>query len=140
VAQQTYVGSDSPLYAGDERGEGWLTFAGVMLMVVAVLNIIDGIAAISSSRFFISGAKFVISDLKTWGWVVLVLGVVQILIAFGIWSRNQLARWAGILIVALNAIAQLLMMPSYPFWSLTIFAVDVLILYGLAAYGGKLRA
>jgi hypothetical protein len=138
MAQETYVGPDNRSTYIDERsGGGWITFAGVMLILVSILNMIDGIAAISTSSFFVADAKYVFSDLNTWGWIVLGIGVLQMLVAFGVWAGNQLARWAGIVIVSLNAIAQLLFMPAYPFWSLSIFAIDLLILYGLAAYGGR---
>jgi hypothetical protein len=137
VAQQAYVGQDRPAYIEQERGSGWITFAGVVIIMVAILNIIDGIAAISRSAFFTSNAHYVFSDLRTWGWIVLALGALQMLVGFGIWAGNQLARWTGIVVVSLNAIAQLLFIPAYPFWSLSIFALDVLVLYGLAAHGGR---
>jgi hypothetical protein len=138
VAQQHYV-EPGPTYADDSRGSGWITFAGVMLIVVAILNMIDGVAAISKSKFFVANAQYVLSDLNTWGWIILVIGVLQMLVGFGVWAGNRLARWAGIVIVSLNMIAQLLFIPAYPFWSLAIFTVDVLIIYGLVAYGGRPR-
>jgi hypothetical protein len=137
VAQETFAGQDRSTYIEEERGSGWITFAGVMILMVAILNIIDGIAAISRSSFFTNNARYVFSDLRTWGWIVLALGALQLLVGFGIWAGNQLARWTGIVVVSLNAIAQLLFIPAYPFWSLSIFALDVLVLYGLAAYGGR---
>jgi hypothetical protein len=137
VAQQTVVGSERTTYTEQERGSGWITFAGVVIVVVSVLNMIDGIAAVSKSSFFVADARYVISDLNTWGWIVLGLGVIQMIVAFGIWAGNQLARWTGIVIVSLNAIAQLLFIPAYPFWSLSIFTLDLLVLYGLAAHGGR---
>jgi len=137
VASPTTVGPRQSTYVDVDRESGWMTFAGIVIMMVAILNIIDGIAAISASSFFVSDARYVFSDLNTWGWIVLGIGVLQMVVAFGIWAGNQLARWTGIVIVSLNAIAQLLFMPAYPFWSLSIFAIDVLILYGLAAYGGR---
>jgi hypothetical protein len=106
-----------------------------VIMVVAILNIIDGIAAISKSSFFAANARYVVSDLNTWGWVMLGLGVLLMVVGFGIWAGNQLARWTGIVVVSLNAVAQLLFIPAYPFWSLSIFALDILVLYGLAAHG-----
>jgi hypothetical protein len=110
-----------------------------MLIVVAILNMIDGIAAISKSKFFVANAQYVLSDLNTWGRIILAIGVLQMLVGFGVWAGNQFARWGGIVIVSLNMIAQLLFIPAYPFWSLAIFTIDVLILYGLAAYGGRPR-
>jgi len=138
VAQQQYVEPEA-IYADDFRGSGWITFAGVMLLVVATLNIIDGIAAISKSKFFVANAQYVVSDLKTWGWIILAIGVLQMLVGFGIWSGNPLARWTGVVIVSVNMIAQLMFIPAAPFWSLAVFTIDLLVLYGLVAYGGRPR-
>jgi hypothetical protein len=135
--QETYAGRTRSTYADEARGGGWITFAGVMIVMSAILNIVDGIAAISNSSFFIGDAKYILSDLKTWGWIILLIGVVELFVAFGIWAGSNAARWAGIAIVSINAIAQLLFIPAYPFWALAIFTVDVLVLYGLAAYGGR---
>jgi len=135
--QETYAGASRPTYGDEAAGGGWITFAGVMIVMVAILNIIDGIAAVSKSSFFINDAKYILSDLKTWGWIVLLIGVVQLFVAFGIWAGSNVARWAGIVIVSVNAIAQLLFIPAYPFWALAIFSLDILVLYGLAAYGGR---
>jgi hypothetical protein len=135
--QETYAGTTRSTYGEEAAGGGWISFAGVMIVMVAILNIIDGIAAISKSSFFIGDAKYILSDLKTWGWIILVIGVIQLFVAFGIWAGNQVARWTGIVIVSVNAIAQLLFIPAYPFWALAIFSLDVLVLYGLAAYGGR---
>ena len=133
----TVTGPPKSTYVEADSGSGWITFAGVVIMIAAILNIIDGIAAISRSSFFVANARYVFSDLKTWGWIVLGLGVLQMVVGFGVWAGNRLARWTGIVIVSLNAVAQLLFIPAYPFWSLSLFALDVLVLYGLAAYGGR---
>jgi hypothetical protein len=136
VAQQTYAPSGAT-YTDEAAGSGWITFAGVMIVVVAILNIIDGIAAISRSKFFVANAQYVLSDLRTWGWIILAIGVLQLLVGLGVWAGNQLARWTGVFIVSLNMIAQLLFIPAYPFWSLAIFTIDVLVIYGLVAHGGR---
>jgi hypothetical protein len=123
----------------EERGAGWLLFAGIMMIVAGVLNVIYGIAAIDDSTFFVNDAQFILSGLNTWGWIVLVLGVLQLFAAFSIWQGGSYGRWFGIFAAGLSSIGALLSIPAYPFWSLAIFAVDVLIIYGLAAYGGHRR-
>lgn len=122
-------------YYEEERGSGWVTFAGVLMLMLGTINFIEGVAAIGNAHFFVADARYVISSLNTWGWVALCIGVIQWAIGLGIFVRNQFARWAGVFILALNAIAQLLMMPAYPFWALTIFAVDIVAIYGLVAHG-----
>jgi hypothetical protein len=102
-----------------------------------VFNLLDGIAAIANSAFFIAGARFVVGDLRAWGWTMAIIGGVQLLAAVGVWAGNQLARWFAVAVVALNAIAQMFFIPAYPFWSLVIIAVDVVALWGLCAYGSR---
>jgi hypothetical protein len=122
----------------EETGHGWVTFGGVLLLILGTLNVIDGIAAIGKAHFYVANAHFVFGDLKTWGWVALCLGALQLLVGLGVFAKNQFARWTGVVVLSLNAIAQLLMMPAYPFWSLTLFAVDILAVYGLIAYGDRI--
>jgi len=123
-----------------ERHKGWMIFAGSLLLMLGALNVVDGIAAIGHAHFDVAGARYVVSDLTTWGWVVLCLGAAQLVIGLGIFAKNQFARWAGVLILGLDAIAQLLMMPAYPFWALCIFAIDVVAMFGLVVYGQHTEA
>jgi|SRR3954449_3601822 hypothetical protein len=134
-----YVSESSYMDEGD-RGYGWVAFAGTLLLMLGTLNFIEGIAAIGNSKFFVGNHQFIIGNLNTWGWVVLCLGVVQWLVGVGVFVKNQFARWAGVTVLALNSIAQLLLMPAYPFWSLSLFALDILALYGLLAYGNRMSA
>jgi hypothetical protein len=125
-------------YYDEDRGVGWVVFAGVLLLILGTMNAIEGIAAIGNAHFFVGNARYVFGDLNTWGWVTLCLGALQVLVAVGVFVKNQLARWLGVLVLSLNALAQLLMMPAYPFWSLSLFAVDVLAVFGLVAYGKRI--
>jgi hypothetical protein len=118
------------------RGQGFVTFAGVMIMIAGVLNTIYGIAAIDKATFFTNNAKFVFADLKTFGWFVLILGVLQIFAAVGIWNGSGWARWFGVACASANMILQMLWIPSAPFLALTIMVLDILALYGLLVYGG----
>jgi hypothetical protein len=123
----------------EEAGVGWIMFAGIMLMIAGVLNVIYGIAAIDNSKFFVhtTETQYILSSLNTWGWITLILGALQIVAAFSIWAGGAFGRWFGIGIAGLSAIGALMAIPAYPFWSLAIFAIDILIIYGLAAYGGR---
>jgi len=122
-------------YRDDERGYGWVAFAGVLLLILGTINTIEGIAAIGNANFFVHNTHYVFASLNTWGWIVLCIGVIQLLVGLGVFAKNQFARWTGVVILSLNALAQLLMMPAYPAWSLLIFTVDILAIYGLVAYG-----
>jgi hypothetical protein len=119
------------------EGYGLVLFAAVMLLVTSFFNLIDGIAAIANSHVFVANAHYVIGDLRAWGWTALIFAVLQLVAGLGVLAGNQLARWAGVGLLALNLIAQMFFIPAYPFWSLTIIAVDVVALWGLCVYGSR---
>jgi hypothetical protein len=139
-AQHRYdVGYEHYAVTPRNPSDAWLAYSVVLLSIAGVLNTIGGIAAIGDSKFWVHGTHYAVGDLKTWGWIVAVVGVAQLLIAWGIYNRNQLARMLGILSLSLNAIAMLLMLPAYPLWALAIFALDLVAIYGLIAYGQRLE-
>ena len=120
-----------------DKGIGWVTFAGIMLAIVGTLNFIYGIAAISDSRFYASDATYIISDLNAYGWLLLTVGICQIGIAFAIWAQNEWGRWLGVIAASINALVQLLFIAAFPLAAVALFAVDVLVIYGLVAHGGR---
>jgi hypothetical protein len=111
---------------------GWWVFAGILLIVAGILNIIYGIAAIGDSKFFTDQGTFILSGLHTWGWILMILGVLELVAAFSLFAGGEFGRWFGIFVAALNAIGALLSIPAYPFWSLAIFALAIIIVYKLA--------
>ena len=118
-------------------GCGLLIFAAVLLLVIGVVNLAAGIAAISGSQILIGSAHSVSGGLRAWGWVMAIFGAVQLLAAAGVWAGNQLARWLGVAAVGLNAIGQMFVIPAYPLWSLLIIAADAVALWGLCARGSR---
>jgi hypothetical protein len=137
LAHARPLGLDDSRYTADEQGPGWLAFAGAMLAIIGFLNVLYGIAAISNSKFYLRDVAYVVGDLNTWGWFLVVIGACQFLAAFGIWTGSQLGRWIGIATAGGNAILQLIFLPSYPLLAITILAVDVLVLYALIVFGGR---
>jgi hypothetical protein len=123
----------------NEQRSGWVTFAGVLLLIVGVLNVIYGIAAIDDANFFVNDTNYIISNLSTWGWVTLILGVLQLFAAFSLWSGNLYGRIVGIGAAGLSAISALLSIPAYPFWSLAIFALNIVIIHQIATRGTEGR-
>jgi hypothetical protein len=121
----------------DNRGYAWVVFAGVMLVLGGTINLIDGIAAVGGSHFFARRAHYIVGDLTWLGWAVMLIGAVQVLSGFGVVAKNQVARWVGVAAAALNAVAQLLLLPAYPLWSLSIFVIDILVMHGLLVYGSR---
>ena len=118
-------------------GYGLILFASVMLVIIGFFNLIYGIAAIAHSHVFVANAHYVFANLRTWGWITLIIGVLQLVAAIGVMMGNQLARWFAVVVLGLNAIDQMFFIPAYPFWSLVIIAADVVALYGLCAYGSR---
>ena len=118
-------------------GYGLIAFAAILLLVIGFFNLIDGIAAIANSHVFIANAHYVLGDLRAWGWITLIAGALQLLAAAGVLAGNQLARWFAVAVIGLNAIGQMFFVPAYPFWSLTIIAMDVVALWALCVYGSR---
>jgi hypothetical protein len=131
---------DSVYQYDDSHSQGLVTFAGVMIMIAAVLNTLYGIAAIDKANFFTNNARYVFADLQTFGWFVLALGIVQFFAALAIWQGTSWGRWFGVVCASANAILQMLWIPAAPVLAMTILALDIIVIYGLLAYGGRRKA
>jgi hypothetical protein len=119
--------------ANEDRVTGWWVFAGILLTIAGVLNVIWGIAAVAESHFFSeTGAHYVFSDLNTWGWITLILGVLQLIAGFSLFAGGSFGRWFGIFISGLVAIDALLDVRVLPFWSIAVFSLCVIVIYQLA--------
>lgn len=119
------------------RGVGRAMFAAILLMIAGTLNIIYGIAAISDAHFYTSsGTHYVFSSLHTWGWITVILGVIQLTGGFSLIAGNVYGRVIGITAAGLGALGALLSIGgAYPFWSLGVFAICLWVLHGLVVYG-----
>jgi hypothetical protein len=124
----------------ESQGYGWKMFAGIMLMIVGFMNVFDGLVAITQSNYIsrnTGGLLPLTNNVKNWGWVELILGVIVVLAAFGVLSGATWARVVGILVASINLMFQFAYLGHYPFWSFTLIIIDILVIYGLAAHGGK---
>ena len=119
------------------RGYGLVLFAGVLLLVSGFWNLIYGIAGIAQSHVFVANAHYVFGNLRAWGWITLIFAILLLIAGGGVMAGNQLARWFAVAVLGLNVIEQMFSIPAYPFWSLTIVAMDLVALYGLCAYGSR---
>lgn len=117
------------------EGTGWIAFAGVMLMLVGVFNIIDGIAAIGNSDYLANQLLF--ANLDAWGWFFLILGVVQVFAGFAILGGSTWAAIVGVVTAFFNAVAQLSWAQTYPVWAIAAIVLDVLVIYAILVYGGQ---
>ena len=112
--------------------DGWLIFAGLMIVFAGIWNLCEGVIALFRSAYFIGRAVY--GDLWFWAIVWIVLAVLELSAGYAIMAGRGWGRWFGIVVVGLSALAQLLSIGAYPFWSLFILAADMLILYALTVH------
>jgi hypothetical protein len=118
------------------RGAGRATFAAVLLLIAGTLNIIYGIGALDNANIFVNDKRFVLDDLNTMGWVLIVLGVIQLTAGFSLMAGNTYGRVLGIVGASLGAIGALFSIGgSDPWWSLAVFALCVYIIQGIVVLG-----
>src|SRR3954471_3280507 len=118
------------------RGAGRATFAAILLLIAGFLNIIYGIGALDNANIFVNDKRFILSDLNTLGWVLIVLGVVQLTGGLSLLAGNTYGRVIGLTGATFGAIGALLSIGgSDPWWSLAIFALCIYIIHGLLVLG-----
>ncbi|HTA15967.1 MAG TPA: hypothetical protein VK781_14010 [Solirubrobacteraceae bacterium] len=118
------------------RGVGSALFAGILLMIAGVLNIIYGIAAVGNASFFVNDNRYVFSGLHTWGWITIILGIIQLTASLSLFGGGAYGRVVGIIAATIGAVGALLSIGgAYPFWSLGIFAICLIVIHGLAVLG-----
>jgi hypothetical protein len=118
------------------RGAGRATFAAVLLLIAGTLNIIYGIGALDSANIYAYDTRYILSDLNTLGWVLIVLGLIQLTGGFSLIAGNTYGRVIGIVGASLGAIGALLSIGGNdPWWSLGIFALCIYIISGIAQMG-----
>ena len=123
------------------RGAGRAVFVAILLMIAGTLNVIYGIAAIGDANFFVNENHYVLASLHTWGWITVILGVIQLIASFSLLSGQTFGRVVGLIAASLGAIGALLAVGgAYPFWALGIFALCVICIHGLLVYGEEERA
>ena len=118
------------------RGVGRAAFIGTLLMIAGVLNIVYGIAAVSNAHFWVNDTQFVFSSLHTWGWITIILGVIQLTGSLSLFSGGAYGVMVGVVAASLGAIGALLDVGgAHPWWSLGVFALCVICLHGLLVLG-----
>jgi hypothetical protein len=135
VTQQTYKPET-------ERSgwTGWITFAGVMLIIGGTLGLIFGIIAAVNDKWVVFTNRGAVDlDLSTWGWVHIIVGAIVVLAGFGVFTGNILARIVGVLVAVVSLIANFLWLPVYPIWAIVIITIDALVIWALTAHGGEMR-
>ena len=118
------------------RGAGRVVFAAIMLMLVGFLNIIYGIGALDDANYFVNDTRFILTNLNTLGWVLIILGIIQLTAGFSLMSGNAYGRVLGVIGGSLGAIGALFSIGgANPWWSLVIFALCIYIVHGIIVFG-----
>ena len=138
------IGSNDPRYdaaplAGDPQASGWVTglalFAGVMMIMIGVFQIVAGLVALFENDVYVAGARYLFAfDLTTWGWIHLLLGALVAAAGIGVLSGQLWGRIVGITLAILSAFANFLFIPYYPIWSLLVIALDFFVIWALCLY------
>jgi hypothetical protein len=120
---------------------GAIYFAGILLVVTGIFGALEGLAAIIKNEFFVVSPNYYITlDVTAWGWIHLIIGIVVVLAGFAVFAGRTWGRIVGIIVASLSAIANFMFLPIYPFWSILIIALDIWIIWALAAHGRDMRA
>jgi hypothetical protein len=118
------------------RGAGRVVFAAILLLIIGTLNIIYGIGALDDANYFAGDTRFILTNLNTMGWVLIIVGVIQLTGGFSLMAGNPYGRFIGILAGSLGAIGALLSMGNnHPWWNLALFALCIYVVYGIMVFG-----
>ena len=124
--------------ASEDSWSGWIVFAGIVLLVVGALDVLQGFVAIIRDEYVVATTKgLAIVDVTGWGWITLLWGVLLVFAALGLFGGAGWARWLAIVGVALNAIQQIMFLANYPnaypLWNILIVALNLIVLFALTA-------
>jgi hypothetical protein len=119
---------------------GWIVFASFMMFLLGAFQAVQGLVALFDDGFYVTPGNLVVNvNYNVWGTVHLLLGVLLILTGAGVLTGNLAARTIGVILAGLSALANLLFIEAYPFWSIIIITVDVLVIYALTVHGRELK-
>jgi len=118
-----------------DPGTGVSVFALSMITLAGVIQVMEGVVAIFRSTYYTPNATYVFSDVRTWGWIQLIIGLILLAAAVGIFTSRQWGRWLGIGMAILSVLGQLFFVNASPWWSLVVIVIDTIIIYALTRYG-----
>jgi len=123
------------------RGAGRVTFAGTMLLLLGMLNIIYGIGALGDANIFVNDTRYILDNLNTLGFILILIGLVQLTGGFSLLSGNAYGRMIGVFGGTIGAITALLSIGgAFPWWSLAMFALCIYVIHGIIVFGEDERA
>jgi hypothetical protein len=122
----------------EERGYGWIAFAGIMLIIIGFLDIVNGLWALDHKDSAGQVGELLYENkLETWGWIMLIWGVLVLISGFLVFSRSQFGRWIGILAASITMVVNMTWIFAFPIAALVVVLLAALVLYALLVYGGR---
>ena len=129
--------------ASDKSWSGWIGFAALMMVIIGAIDFFEGLIAIIRDKYYVvAPSQVIVFDTTTWGWITLILGIILVLVGLGLAGGAGWARWVSIFIIAFAMIEQLAWLGSsqYTLWTLTVIALQILVLFALTARWSESRA
>ena len=122
---------------------GWIAFAAVLMMVMGSLDFFEGLIAVARDKYYaLTPNQIIVFDVSTWGWIILIWGLIVGFAGFALLSGRGWARWFTIVVASLNFIVQLGFVGAsqYPLWALTVMGLNIVVLYALIVRWGEFQA
>jgi hypothetical protein len=130
----------TPDYSERTGWTGWITFAGVMMIIGGGLNLFYGIVAAVNDEWVVwTNRADVYLDISQWGWVHIILGAIVLLSGFGVFTGSIVARTVGVAVAAVSLLANFFFLPAYPLWALVVITIDILVIWALTVHGSEMR-
>ena len=132
---------DQPVSHDQRTGwTGWITFAGVMMILAGSLNLLYGIiAAVNDEWVVFTNRANVYLDISEWGWVHIIVGAVVLISGLGLFSGNILARTIAVVVASISLVVNFFFIPVYPLWAITVIVIDLLVIWAVTAHGREMR-
>ncbi|HVW43374.1 MAG TPA: hypothetical protein VHC18_18700 [Amycolatopsis sp.] len=119
---------------------GWIWFAGAMMILLGVFNVIEGLVALFNDKYYVLGPEgLLVFDITGWGWVHLIIGALAVVAGFALFTGALWARITAVVLAAVNAIAQLTFLSAYPVWAIIVIALDVVVIWAIIVHGDELN-
>lgn len=119
---------------------GWVFFAGFMMILSGLFDAIAGFTALLRPTWYVATTHaLLVFNYSAWGWIDLAVGFIVLLAGFSILHGSTWARFVGVIMASISAIASLTSVNSYPIWSIVVITIDILVIYALTVHGAELR-
>jgi len=119
---------------------GWIGFAGAMMVLVGMFNLVMGLVALFEEEYYVIGPEgLLVFDLTTWGWIHLISGILSLVAGWALFTGATWARVVAVVLAGLSAVAHLVSMSTYPWWNLIVVALDVLVIWAVIVHGDEVK-